>query len=264
MPETTPQEIDRSVLGERWEQEGVVVLREICDRSRLAALLTAAERVYLEIHSARDANPPGCVADVPAGVRSYRPTASSMLVESIAGQDAIGELLAPLNDLLRMLLHDAVVCNLDQAWLRRQYPAKAAPAGHHPHGWHQDGALGFDFTASPGPRDDSALLPILTAWIPLTACGEDAPGLEYVARRSARLLPVEELSSEQVHATFPDECFHTPRLQAGDVILFWGDVVHRTHLTATMNATRTSIEFRFLAAERIPDRIANDRYLPLT
>ncbi|MEO7009635.1 MAG: hypothetical protein ABI156_10840, partial [Caldimonas sp.] len=44
-----------------------------------------------------------------------------------------------------------LVCDLDRCWLRCQYAPRNRPAGHRPHSWHQDGALGFDFVAHPKP-----------------------------------------------------------------------------------------------------------------
>ncbi|MCB9527989.1 MAG: hypothetical protein H6701_06250 [Myxococcales bacterium] len=78
----------------------------------------------------------------------------------------------------------------DQAWLRRQLPPARAPRHHAPHRWHQDGALGFDFLGG-DPESPDALLPMITAWVPLVPCGRDAPGLRYVPERRDTLAPCE-------------------------------------------------------------------------
>jgi hypothetical protein len=40
-------------------------------------------------------------------------------------------------------------------------------------------------------------------------------------------------------------------------------VVHRTHVSAAMTQTRTSIELRCFRADAIPDRIARDEFVVL-
>jgi hypothetical protein len=77
------------------------------------------------------------------------------------------------------------------------------------------------------------------------------------------LLPVTNLTDAIVRRTFPAETFWRPVLKAGDVLLFWGDILHRTHVTPAMTNDRTSIELRFFPADRLPARLAGDRFFPL-
>lgn len=256
-------DFENATLSESLETRGVVVLRAICDRPALSSWLAKADRVYRQIAVAVKQGEPLRMSEELPHVKSYRPTASSMLLESIASAPAVLDTLKPLAAALRTIFGGDVVCNLDQAWLRRQYPPSRAPRGHHPHRWHQDGALGFDFAQEAADKNDAALLPMLTAWIPLTECGEGAPGLEYVAQHVDRVVAATDLCDERIRGKFPADCFHAPRLQPGDAVLLWGDVLHRTQVTPTMTDVRTSVEFRFLHANRIPARIANDRYLSL-
>ena len=155
-------------------------------------------------------------------------------------------------------------CDLDQAWVRRQYAPGHYPRDHAPHGWHQDGALSFDFRAigatEPGPE---ALLSLVTCWFPLTPCGAEAPGLEFLARRWDCLRPVPCLREEQLRAEFPPAQFQRPVMEAGDALIFLGGTLHRTHVTPEMHRDRTSIEFRFVKANAIPPRLAQDRFLAL-
>lgn len=157
------------------------------------------------------------------------------------------------------------VCDLDQCWLRRQYPPGAAPPGHHPHAWHQDGALGFDFLGAAGHERDTAddLLAMVTFWIPLVPCGVDAPGLELIDAPMGRLLRPDELVPSRLRERHAPEDFVRPVLAAGDALLFGGDVVHRTHLTATMTRARTSLELRCFPGARLPARLAGDRWAKL-
>ncbi len=141
---------------------------------------------------------------------------------------------------------DSVALAVDACWIRRQYPPSAIPAGHAPHGWHQDGALGARFDVPP-EHDDARLLDLLTCWIALVPCGKDAPGLELApaAAREARLdlAQLADLAERTDRRDIPTD---RPTLAAGDALLFDGRVPHRTHITADMHGTRTSLELRFV------------------
>jgi hypothetical protein len=264
--------------------DGVCVLRNVIDPAFTTRWLQAADAVYSAIGGAKRRGD----GTLPATVKSYRPTASSMLLESIATVAEIRGFIAPLRDALRQRLGATVVWNADQAWLRRQFPRHLAPPLHHPHGWHQDGALGFDFAAHPEGGGPESVLRMLTAWVPLTCCGRDAPGLEWIAVRPNRLLGIGELADERLRSTpisrralapglmcelpepragawrliptFADELFVVPELRPADAVLMWGDVLHRTHVTETMRQTRTSVEFRFHSADDIPARLTGQRF----
>ena len=62
---------------------------------------------------------------------------------------------------------------------------------------------------------------------------------------------------ESLGATSPFE----PVDESGDALLFRGDVLHRTHVTPRMTRDRTSIELRFFAADRIPERLRGDQFV---
>ena len=163
-------------------------------------------------------------------------------------------------ELLRRL-GDHLVCDIDQCWIRRQYAPCNAPPHHAAHSWHQDGALGFDFVAHAGkPLPANALLDMITCWIPLTACGEHAPGLELVQPRIARMFAPAELTESNLRAAFPPDAFERPVMAAGDALLLPGSTLHRTHVSPAMTHDRTSIELRLFATQ--PDRLRGDRFVP--
>jgi hypothetical protein len=72
-----------------------------------------------------------------------------------------------------------------------------------------------------------------------------------------------ELTEQRVRARFPPEEFWRPAMQAGDAVLFRGEILHRTHVTSEMTCDRTSIEARFFPGDQIPDRLKSDRFLTL-
>ncbi|MEO8526615.1 MAG: phytanoyl-CoA dioxygenase family protein [Caldimonas sp.] len=160
----------------------------------------------------------------------------------------------------RAHLGSELACDIDQCWIRRQYAPDRYPLGHAPHSWHQDGALGFDFLADAGPLPRAALISMLTCWIALTPCGEDAPGLEFVDHEFDALLPLASLTDNAVRASHDESKFVRPMLQPGDALVFGGGVLHHTHVRDGMHLDRTSVELRFFAAGRIPERLRHDRF----
>jgi len=147
------------------------------------------------------------------------------------------------------------LCDTSQSWLRHGRP---------PHSWHQDGALCFDFIAHAGqPLPAGAMLEMLTCWIALTPCGEFAPGLEWVDAPQPVLLRPAELSDAAVAACHHSALLRRPSMAPGDTLLFGGEVLHRTHLTAEMSQPRSSLELRFFCAIDPPHRLVGDRLLPL-
>ena len=173
-----------------------------------------------------------------------------------------------LDEVLRAVVHgqllsrlgDHLHCDIDQCWIRRQYAPHHAPPQHAAHSWHQDGALCFDFVAHAGkPLPANALLDMITCWIPLTACGENAPGLELVQPRIARMFAPAELTEPKLRAAFPPDAFERPVMAAGDALLLAGSTLHRTHVSPAMTLARTSIELRFFAAQ--PERLRGDCFV---
>jgi hypothetical protein len=197
----------------------------------------------------------------------WSPTSSSLRLACVPAFD-----LAVLLDVVahpalvaactRVLGTDDLACSVEQSWWRRQYPVRAAPAGHHPHGWHQDGALGHDFMARPDGGGPGDVLDMATCWIALVPCGIDAPGLELVEGSPRRLLGLGDLdAAERLSEGTAEGTAGTrirPALSAGDALVFGGAVLHRTHVTQRMTRVRTSFELRFFARARQPIRLGAD------
>lgn len=183
------------------------------------------------------------------GAADFVPQASSLRLRAIPGLDLqglAGELLAEPR-VASPLGRWAGALQLLQAdcWIRRQpAPARARPP-HRPHAWHQDGALGFDFMAD--PRRDARPRALVTCWIALQDCGEQAPGLEWIDVELQHLLRPEALHADAVAARFPACALRRPCMAAGDALLFDGSVLHRTAARPDMTRDRTSIELRFEA-----------------
>lgn len=169
-----------------------------------------------------------------------------------------------LDAALRAVIGGQRVLLVDHAFVRHQPAPALRRPGQHPHRWHQDGALAFDFVAAgapPYPAD--ALQPIQTCWLPLTPCGDDAPSLEWIEPPLEQLLAPAALGDEAM-ATRLATLAHPRRhvaavLDAGEALLFGGGVLHRTYTEAAMRRHRTSVELRWMAADAVPARLAAGR-----
>ena len=196
----------------------------------------------------------------------FSPHASSLRLRALAEFELEPVTLAaslsqgPLRTALEAALGARVALLADQCWARCQYAPGRAPPGHAAHGWHQDGALHFDFQAS---QAAGAPLRMLTAWIALRACGDDAPGLELLCRPMPALLPPRELDPRHVQRGHAAGDFWRPVLNAGELLLFGGDVLHRTHVAPSMRNDRVSLELRFVAADETAPRLRGERIVVL-
>lgn len=164
-----------------------------------------------------------------------------------------------LGGLLRARAARALLAS--QCWLRLQHPARSRPAGEHPHQWHQDGALGCRFEPAAAPP---TLAPLLTAWVALDDCGDDAPSLEWIAAPLAEVLAPAELGDAALRRRFGAAARSHAVLAAGDALVFDGALLHRTHVTPAMQRSRASLELRWALAP-LPQRLAAetllDRYI---
>lgn len=152
------------------------------------------------------------------------------------------------------------ICDIDLAWLRRQYPTSIRPAVAAPHSWHQDGACGFDFINGDLSAED-ALLPMLTVWIPLHHCGEKAPGLEFILDSPELLLHPEQLNNTAIAQRWPEKNYWRPVLRPGDALLIASHTLHRTYQTEEMIDFRGCVELRFLRSKALPQRLAGHRFI---
>ncbi len=214
----------------------------------------------IDAHPAWSHRSPDPSGDFNARCSSLRvATVASLDLAAIARSVVAGEVGALCN----AYLGDALACDVDRCWVRRQYAPRRSPPGHAPHSWHQDGALGFDFLDLTSAASDPALLSMLTCWIALTPCGVDAPGLEFIDREHPTLLPLSAVADDAIRARHREREFARPLLQAGDALVFNGGVLHHTHVRSEMPLDRTSLELRFFAAGSIPARLHHDRFLHL-
>ena len=216
---------------------------------------------------ARSSSTPRTAASSPPPSSDFVPESSSFRLRAVSALSVV-EVWSALSSEVRercvAVVAPRLAIDADQCWVRRQYDPRSAPPRHRPHSWHQDGALGFDFAHSGDATiPDDALLQMVTCWIALEPCGVDAPGLELVTDRVDRMLSPGQLADGAVEQRWPAWRRARPVLEAGDAVVFSGDVVHRTHVSAAMTRARTSIELRCFRADAIPDRLAGDEFVSI-
>jgi len=255
-------------IAELLARDGMILCRAILSAERLMKWKSAIDTRYEELEVARRNSDTATIPRLVGTRERFVPTASSFTIGAVDSGTGVSELLNSVATgvagvWIRNLLGSRLLCNLDQSWVRRQYAPSRYPPLHAPHGWHQDGALKFDFVSH--SRDQlprNAMLNMVTCWISLDSCGLDAPGLELVTERPGGLLAPSELRVESVQARFASENFWRPSVGPGDALLFRGDILHRTHVLPEMTRDRTSIELRFFSAASIPERLQSDRFIP--
>ncbi len=93
-------------------------------------------------------------------------------------------------------------------------------------------------------------------WVPLTRCGQDAPGLQVYPLRKPAIFPHEEDAApggypmgyirDEILARYPGPiCGLEPVFEPGDLLVFDGFCPHRTVERPGMSQTRLSFEFRY-------------------
>jgi hypothetical protein len=85
-------------------------------------------------------------------------------------------------------------------------------------------------------------------WLPLAACGEQAPSLELVARRGLRRKPVKEGATTGFAELTPDQrsALWSPTMALGDVLLFDPLTLYRDAVRRDMRQARIAVDCRVL------------------
>lgn len=225
---------DNGALAAVFAGGGAVHVREALDRDSIAVLHAAADELLqnwtelaasnclpaaLEVPLRRRYIPLGALGDLEGRLRSSLPPSFAALARQYLGKEP-------------MLATDSHVRSIT---LDR-------PDAHLP--FHQDETI-------LGRR-------LLNVWIPLDACGVDAPGLELVWNSWTRRLdpapspeatyPVERarLDPVEVERTFGRASRWRPVFAAGDAMVFSGATIHRTYVQTEMTRARLSVEIRLL------------------
>ena len=227
-------------LSIQLRERGIVLLRDVFRTDSLNRLKTAAERFFQAIGPERSLSEQ----------YRYNRFSNSVLVTALMdfGCCSSEELWAPLSapglwQLFTEVMGTAWSCNREQSWVRKKLaPGRAAHSGYHLQGWHQDGAfMGADIRS-------------LNVWLSLSHCGDDAPGLDVVARRLDQIVPTGTDGAYMDWNVGPGMVERVaqgsvtrPIFEAGDALIFDHMLLHRTAVDASMVRDRYAIESWFLA-----------------
>lgn len=193
----------------------------------------------------------------------FLPTASSIALNAVMPpHKLIRALSVQVKHIITTHLGDDSRCNTDISWLRRQYPASFKKSIATPHGWHQDGAYGLDFSDN-NHKNVLELLPMITVWLPLHECGLNAPGIELIQSSPSEVLLPEQLQESEIEKRWPVNTYWRPHMQPGDALIIANHTLHRTYQTSAMTEFRGCVELRFLSSKATPKRLMRDNYLSL-
>src|SRR4051812_28747103 len=188
------------VAGACYMVSGLLLCKSLLPAELIESCRAQADAAYQKLRGGQgEAAWAPATPALPANER-FVPTASSFTIGAVLSEADIQAVSGSVMDgesgaWLEVELDGEIIFHPKQSWVRRQYAPCNYPPMHAPHGWHQDGALGFDFTSYPnGDYPPEALLEMGTCWIALDACGKDAPGLEVVMERFSQVLPPSDLA----------------------------------------------------------------------
>lgn len=232
----------------------IMKLEQVLHPELIELLSKKADREYLRINQAEH---PLEIAILKMKTGVYNSFSCSFTLDAVLAYDeAIAVLDAILNNPnIAPWVEGYGYVNLDQCWIRRQYPKNENT--YKPHGWHQDGSLAFPFLEK-NVDLNSGMLDMRILWIPFNNCGDVAPSLEFIDTPINRILPLAELQGDHITQKYPSGNRSYAVLRKGDALLFKGDVLHRTHSTESMHRPRTSLGIRLFKS--IPARCKMDRY----
>lgn len=121
--------------------------------------------------------------------------------------------------------------------------------------WHQDGQF----------LDQGIGIRALNVWLSLSHCGDDAPGMEIIARRLNRIVETGThdamydwtVSSDMVQQTEElRSAVVKPQFEPGDVLFFDDWNLHKTSVSPEMTKTRYAVETWFFSPSKYPPKHA--------
>jgi ectoine hydroxylase-related dioxygenase (phytanoyl-CoA dioxygenase family) len=274
----TDEQVAQAVAN--LQAQGVVLLRGILDKQELSPIVKAATGCFMDIERIiRDQGADQVSHYVPP---SYAFNARSTSVSLFALNDyQSSSEAAQMSDkvlfllskslaykLLTQVMGNRILCNLAQAWVRKQYAHMHDHDLHAPHSWHQDGALGVTFSNLPDkcdrPYSREPLTPLITCWIPLTTCGRQSPGIQLITQHLEQLVYYTYLNKVRLLELFDSHQFWSPEMTLGDVLIFLNGTLHQTYLTQSMKQDRLSLELRLMGSDTIPQWMKKDVFKELS
>ena len=242
VPEVDRGDLTVEHLRSAMQHHGVLLVRDLIDEARVQVLIDDVERAL----AAYDAHTQGVARDdvdgwyepferggvTPKQKQAMRRRGSVLTVESPPTMFDLLETFETVgvSRLVREYFGEQPMLLARKGTLRRI--SHEGSSG----GWHQDGAfMGVDIRS-------------LNIWLALSHCGDDAPGLDIVARRLTELVQTGD-GAFAAWATDPDAAEDVavgalvrPIFDAGDALIFDHLNLHRTAIDPGMPHDRYTIE----------------------
>lgn len=254
-----PDRLDAATLRGSIREHGYLLSRGVVRRDEAEAMAERIEAAfadraaggttgfYEEFRPKRPSPPIADRAWIEAGGGVLAADAPAVAFELFELIDRSG-----LGEVVEDYLQEPVTIAIQKCTLRRADPSP-------PGGWHQDGSFMGDTRA-------------INVWIPLSDCGVDAPGLDFVPRRIDEVLDTGMAGSGAEHLDDSDGVSPKsvliapstveraagdsevvrPAFSPGDVMLFDDRFLHRTGSSERMVRPRYAIECWFFGASGFP------------
>jgi hypothetical protein len=254
LAEVRRSDLSASLLRAAIIRDGCVLVRGLIDRDDALALAAAVERSFVE----RDQAAEGMAGDdgYYSPFQALEPFAIDLATRAMVAQccglpivDApipANELLelfdiAGISGLVREYLGDRPVISAQKTTLRKVESLERT-------GWHQD--------ASCFANEVHAL----NLWLPLSPCGDEAPGVDVVPLRLDHLLPtgtddafvpgqVSDAKAAEVTVQAP---VVRPTFEPGDALFFDQWLLHRTSCDPALHKRRLGLECWFFHGSGFP------------
>jgi hypothetical protein len=242
VPELTGLDLSVECLRSAMRHHGVLLVRGLLDREHVDVLIDDVERAL----AAYDARTDGVKqADVDGWYEPFeRGGVTAKQKQAMRKRGSLLTVESPptMFDLLETF-DEVGVSRLVREYfgeqptlLARKGTLRRISHGGNTGGWHQDGAfMGADIRS-------------LNIWLALSHCGDDAPGLDIVARRLTGLVQVGDGAFAEWAAS-PDAAEDAaagalvrPIFDAGDALIFDHLNLHRTAIDPGMDHDRYAIE----------------------
>jgi hypothetical protein len=249
----TPSELTPGVLRRAILRNGCLLVRGLVDPMRVARLRDAIDRAFEAREARLDRRATAATAVWYDPVERVPKDASRTWVrlgQAVLAADsprAFFEFLETVREIgldriITGYFGERPALSIEKTTLRR------ADSSLHQSAWHQDGAfLGMNIRT-------------VDAWIALSPCGREAPGLDVIPVRLERVLPTGEagtffqwtVSAETITRELPDAPVWRPEFEEGDALLFDHQLLHRTAAEPDMPGVRYAIESWFFAPSVYP------------
>jgi len=221
-----------------FAKERCILIRDAVDPGLLDVMANLAQARYARWDKLSDENPEKVANENSRFCQGHIPASEigSTLLEVLANETYLRQFIGHVCG-----YHTRFECPRDFL-LRRMLPPPLQRADVVPKvAYHQD-----EYFALASTPDMAKPQLCFTAWVPLVACGVDAPGLTVVRKSDEPVMLSEpgEGWDGYVDRVYGADAIWSPAMRRGDVLFFTSRAIHGSHVTPQMTKPRYSVEIR--------------------